>query len=232
MLSRREVAITMIKFESIIICLVIIVSASSCSPNSVITGSWKNNITPYYGTILAAGITQSVEAKSMIEKDLATALESKGMIVTKSIDEFPPKISGNPTKDDMLDKIRKTNTDAILTVTLVDKQTQSRYVPGSVGYTPIPVYGRFGGYYNYWVPQMYSPNYYTQEKVYYMETNVYDSKTEELVWSAETETVNPSNLSGFSQELANIIANKLEKDGIIRVKKTVQSDKPTASRSK
>lgn len=164
---------------------------------------------------MVAGLTQSIDAKRTIENSMSTALSSKGVAATKSIEVFPPNFGKDITKEDMLNSIRKKGADAILTVSLVDKQTESRYVPGTYGYTPIPMYNRFWGYYNYMYPTMYSPNYYTEEKIYYMETNLYDADTEELVWSAESETYNPDNLSGFSQTLANIIANKLENDGLI-----------------
>jgi len=220
---------TIKKLFAVVILTVIF---GACSPNSQITGSWKNtNVNARYDNIMVAGLTQNIEAKSTIEKDLTTALGEKGVTVVKSIDAFPTTFTKDVSKEEMLAKIRKQGADAILTVTLVDKQTESRYVPGSYGYAPMPMYGRFWGYYNYWGPMMYSPNYYTQDKIYYMETNVYDAKTEELVWSAESETYNPENLSGFSPELAKIIANKLVKDGIIvSGSKISQTDKQAVSR--
>jgi hypothetical protein len=219
-------------FKDLFLGVILIGIAGACSPSSQITGSWKNTkIETYYDKIMVAGLTPNVEAKSTIENDLTAALTAKGVVVIKSIDAFPQTFTKDVSKDEMLSKIRNQGADAILTVTLVDKQTESRYVPGTYGYAPMPMYNRFWGYYNYWGPTMYSPTYYTQDKIYYIETNVYDAKTEELVWSAESETYNPENLSGFSPELANIIAKKLEKDGIISVRNKIpQPDKQTVSK--
>ena len=198
--------------------LVVIGLFHSCSPSSQITGSWKNpKSAVQYNNILVAAMTSSVEAKSTVENDMVNSLVGKGIMVSKSLDVFPPNFGKDITKEEMMSKIRHRGSDAILTVTLVDKRTESRYLPGGYGYAPMPMYSRFWGYYNYMYPTMYNnPGYYRQDRIYYMETNLYDAQTENLIWSAQSETYNPKDLSGFSQELANIIANKLEKDGIIR----------------
>ena len=76
-----------------------------------------------------------------------------------------------------------------------------------------------------------NPAYYAQDCVYYLETNLYDARSEDLVWSAQSETYNPKDLSGFSQVLANQIVNKLEKDGLLRTNKLESPTKPAVSRS-
>lgn len=206
----------------------------SCSPSSQITGAWKNPKSAIqYSNILVAAMTNSIEAKSTVENNMVASLVGKGVMVSKSLDVFPPNFGKDITKEEMMSKIRQRGSDAILTVTLVDKKTESRYIPGSYGYAPVLTYNRFWGYYTYWYPTMYSnPGYYSQDRIYYMETNLYDTQTEELIWSAQSETYNPKNLSGFSQELANIIANKLEKDGIIRNSKIEYPAKRVVSRNR
>jgi hypothetical protein len=222
--------VQMKRIETVLISLGLISLLLACSPGSKITGSWKSNKLAHgYSTIMVAGLTGNIEAKRTVEDALTLSLQDKGVVVTKSTDAFPPSFTKDASKEDMLKKIRQQGTDAILTVTLVDKQTESRYVPGSYSYAPMPMYNRFWGYYNYWGPMSYSPNYYVQDKIYYLETNVYDADSEELVWSAESETYNPENLSGFSQELANILAIKLEKDGIIS-RKPARPDKKVVSK--
>ena len=112
---------------------------------------------------------------------------------------------------------RNTALHAIVAISLIGKETKPHYVPGSYGYAPMfNYYGRFWSPYGIWYPAVYSPGYFTHDKIFYLETNVYDVKTGELVWSAQSETYNPENLSGFSHELANLISDKLIKDGIFR----------------
>jgi hypothetical protein len=206
----------------------------SCSPSSHITGSWINpKESASYDDIMVVGMSSSVEAKSTVENDLAAALTARNIKVTRSLDVFPPNFGKDLTKDEMLSKIRQKGSDAILTVTLIDKTTESRYTPGTMAYAPMPMYYQFWGYYNYWYPTMYNnPGYYVQDRVYYLETNLYDARSEDLVWSAQSETYNPKDLSGFSQTLANQIVNKLEKDGLLRGNKLEVSPKRAVSRNR
>jgi hypothetical protein len=198
-----------------------LVLLAACSSSTQITGSWKNPAAkPAYNRIIVAALTTSVRARQTVENDLARELADNGIAVTKGFDVFPPSFteSKEPDKDAMLKKIRGENVDAIMTITLVDKETETRYVPGSYGYTPVTRYrwyGRFSGYYTNWYPTMISPGYYEENRVYFIETNLYDADTEELIWSAQSETYNPSDLSSFSAEFASIVVARMREDGVL-----------------
>ena len=135
------------------------------------------------------------------------------------METIPPKFIENENKkQEILNSIQANGSDGILTVTLLDKDTETRYVPGSGTYAPYPYYryyGTFWGYYDYWYPRFYDQGYYTQEKVYYIETNLYNADTEELIWSTQSETYNPDELDDFSEEFAEQIIDELENDDII-----------------
>jgi hypothetical protein len=209
--------------KKLIIVLVVAAFAYSCeTTNTIITGSWKNSKqNKSYHSILVAAITNHAVAKSTIEEELSAAFNANGMRAVKSIDEFPPTITASDSnRQTLMNKLTTSGTDAILTVSLLRKETDSRYVPGSFAYDPYSNFGyyrRFWGYYNYWYPQVYEPGYYTTERTYYMETNLYDAATEDLVWSAQSETYNPVDLPTFAQEFANLILDKMKKDGVITV---------------
>ena len=76
-------------------------------------------------------------------------------------------------------------------------------------------YGGFYNYYNYRYPAVYDPGYYTQDKTYFLETNLYDAETEKLLWSAQSRTYNPIDIDSFSEEFAGIIVARLKKEGLI-----------------
>lgn len=198
-----------------------VVLLAACSTSTQITGSWRNPAAkPGYNRIIVTALSKNARARQTVENDLAGQLADNGIAVTKGFDVFPPNFteSGEPDKDAMLKKIRGEKVDAILTVALVDKETETRYVPGSYGYTPITRYrwyGRFSGYYTQWYPTMVSPGYYEEDRVYFIETNLYDADSEELIWSAQSETYNPSDLASFSAEFAAVVVGKMREDGVI-----------------
>lgn len=188
----------------------------SCS-GIKITGVWKNPKQPLkaYGSMCVASLTSNNIARATIENDMAGALEKQGITAYKSMDEFPPGVKKDSlTKEDILSRMR-------------NKKTESRYVQeAGTPYTPFPrypYYADFSGYYSYWYPYAYNPSYYGQDKTYYIETNLYDSATEQLVWSAQSRTYNPSDLKGFSKEFRKIIVAKLKEDGMLKLSANLSS---------
>ena len=205
---------------------------ASCLSSTQITGSWKNPKQPAkaYSNVFVASLTSESVVRATVESDIASALEKQGITSYKSIDEFPPGIKKDSlTKEDILGRMHTKKADAILTVSLVRKETESRYVPGAgVPYVPFhiyPYYPDFGGYYSYWSPFIYNPGYYVQDRTYYMETNLYDSSTEQLVWSAQSRTYNPTDLKDFSKNLSKIIVAKLKEDGMLKPSANLSSRK-------
>ena len=210
------------KFSGIIwIGVLIMFFAFSCRTSSTtITGTWeKENVEKEFSHVLVAALTSNVGAKSTIEEHLGSVLQEKGLESSTSIDLLPPRfIDDENQKQKILNTIKDDGIDAILTVSLIDSDTETRYVPGSTTYAPYPAfryYGNFWGYYSHWSPRLYSPGYYSEDKVYYIETNLYDAQTEELIWSAQSQTYNPENLERFSGDFSREIVERLVEDNIL-----------------
>lgn len=199
---------------------------SSCVSTTMITGSWKSPsyYSKSYKSILVAALTNHVVAKSTVENDISKLLNKENIRVSKSIDLLPIKASNSDSsRTSILDKVRGKNIDAILTISLLKKETETHYTPGDYAYDPFryDYYRSFWGYYSYWYPYTYSEGYYSENTVYYIETNLYDVKTEDLVWSAQSKTYDVLNLRTFSNEFANSIVTKLKKDKILKTEKNV-----------
>ena len=188
-----------------VILVLLLASISACGTSTSITRSYKKPGTTVktYKKVFLSVIASDVATKQTIEDQLAAGLQTNGVEVVKSIDAFPPN-SEVGDKETLLNKIRSYNPDAIITVALIDKATEQRYVPGN-----------FYNYYSGWHSSVYSPGYYTNDKIYYLETNLYDATAEDLVWSAQSETYNPSNLESFIEGYRKAIRKKLQEDGII-----------------
>jgi hypothetical protein len=193
----------------------------SCGPSQKVTSSWKNpNFTSEkkYAKIFIVSVSSNQKVKLNLENEMAAAATAKGFQVVKSHDVFQPTFTREttPDKDIMLTKIREMGCDLIYMVTLIDKKSETRYVPGSM-YAPYPAYGYgFRGYYNYWYPMMYDPGYYTTDKTYFMEGDLFDVATETMIWSVQTESYNPSSIEKFSKELTQLMLDQAEKD--LRIK--------------
>jgi hypothetical protein len=199
----------------------------SCGPTQKITSSWINpelQEKPKYTKLFIMALAQNPNYKATIEQDLAYAANAKKLQVIKSSEFFQPNFTSSGSsapvdKEVILKKVREAGCDVIMTVALVDKKSETRYVPGTTTYSPYMGYGMgyagygFGGYYGYAYPSMYStPGYYTEDKTYFMQANLFDAATEKLIWAAQSEAYDPTKISTFSKEYADLLVERLNRD--------------------
>jgi hypothetical protein len=198
----------------------------SCSPSTRITGSWVDPSSRGKmlngKTIFVASLTSNIKVRTNLENNLERQPAFGNVKVVKSIDffsaDFYKKI---PPEQQLISQIKQSGADLILTISLINKDSETRYVPGNSGYAPYPYYRWYGGfysYYNYWRPMFYEPGYYVTDKIYFMETNLYEISSNKLVWSAQSQTVNPGSIDNFVTTYPKVLADQLVKDGLLPAK--------------
>jgi hypothetical protein len=194
-----------------------------CGASQEVTNFWENpKKSEYrpYKTIFIMALTQNAAARNTVETDLAAMTEERGFKAIKSVDALPGTFTkpAPTSKEDMLAKLRELNCDAIFTVSLIDVKSEQRYVPGTTtyatAYAPYPqynYYGNFYGYYSTMYPAVSTPGYYTEDKTYFIEGNLYDARTEEIQFSMQSKAWNPSSLTSLSRDYARLLARELNK---------------------
>ena len=98
---------------------------------------------------------------------------------------------------------------------LADIEKETSYVPGS---SPT-YYGGYGRYYGYGAGYYGSSGYYTTDKNYYVETTVYSVNPDKLLWTGTTKTINPSKVEKMVNEIADVVTDKMKKEGFLVVSK-------------
>jgi hypothetical protein len=204
------------------LCAGLMLLAVACGTTTTITSSWRKPAASAnsYDNIFIAALTSNIPAKQRVEDGLQQILQQKGLKVEKSTDVFPPDFSTltGQKHELILSKIRSTGADGILTIALLKQETETHWVPGSGYWNPGMRYGyynTFWGYYNNWYPQIYSPGYYDEQKVYYLETNLFNARNEQLIWAAQSKTYDPVNLQSFLKGYVQSIYEQMKKDGLI-----------------
>jgi hypothetical protein len=79
----------------------------------------------------------------------------------------------------------------------------------------MPGYGGYWGGYGYAAPIYYTPGYYTTDKKYLVETNVYSVDQDKLVWSGTTSSMNPSKIDTTTAEIADAVIEKMKDEGFL-----------------
>ena len=213
-------------------------SLSTCGPTVKVTASWVNRekipVEPYKSMFIIA-LIENLDAKQLYENELAKAAEARGLKVYKSIEAFGPVGIKDiaPHKKYFDQKLKDLNCETIFTLALVDAQSETRYVPGSTtmyapygysgyggygGFSGYGAYGGFGGYYGYSTAVMASPGYYTTDKTYFLEANLFDVKTEEILLSIQSKAENPGSLEKSSKEYTQTLMDEVKKLGLNRKK--------------
>jgi hypothetical protein len=193
----------------------LIIGIQGCETTQKVTYSWKNpsfkSDKPYKKIFLAA-IVNNPHVRTHLEEEMGKVALREGFTIERSLDYFPISFRERTpaSREKMMDKIKELECDLIFTITLVDKQSETRYVQSGLGfYGPFPAYGlQFRGFYSYWYPYYYDPGYYVTDKTYFMEGNLFDSESETMIWSVQTKTINPGSIERFSSDLVTLILEK------------------------
>ena len=205
-----------------IIILSIILNA--CSSSKLPEGVWVNKdraTDKTYSSLFIVVMTADIEARVKLESSLAAAAMKKGFKAVKSVDVMPgslkdPKV---PEKDSLVIKVKASGCDAVLISSLLKKGENIGYTPGTTVYAQMPDYtwsGSYFGYYTYWAPLVSQPSYYTNDKNYLMQTNLYDAASGEIMWSVQSQILNPSSLKDFSKTYTADLISKLQKGKILK----------------
>jgi hypothetical protein len=189
------------------------VLAVSCGPSTRIEKSWKDpqesKTLNDMKKVLIVCFAESETSRRQAEEMLAARLQGRGVA------SYGYKVVAEKGADAsaLTDAIKADGFDAAIVTRLIDKEKETSYVPGTITY---PYYAGFRGYYGYGYGAYATPGYYVQDKIYYIETNVYDLTADKLVWSAVTSTTNPGKMEKSLNEIADVLAQKMRKDGFLR----------------
>ena len=217
----------MTKWTIVSLALILMTGVSSCSNSSMrIMATWINKkdmpvAQPGKHKIFIFVMTQNYEAQVNLETDLAAAAEKRGIQTVKSIDAFGPIITVDklPKSEVLLKAIRDLGCDAIFTVAVVDQQSQTYYNPGSASvglFVPYSGYGYgYSGYYAY-SPAFYTPGYYTTEKTYFIESNLFNANTEKMLMSMQSKVVNPPTIIKASKQYTDMLVTELQAHGFMK----------------
>lgn len=216
-----------------VVCFVLVLSCST--PATKITGSWKDPNATSYKDFFIAVLSKNQQVRQQLEGDIADRLKRAHVNVTRSLEVFPhsEKVETPEEKKAAIEKIKNLGHDAIMVIKLVNKTEDTRYVAGTNSYAPTNIgigtgynlqttgapppgqYGAFGMYYLDNYGSHTTPGYYQMDQAYFLESNLFDAKTEKLVWSAQSEVFNPANLPSASGDFSFVMVDALKKGNLI-----------------
>ena len=178
----------------------------------------------FFKKVMVIGIAQDQNARRAFEDALVAAIAKEGGTAQASIGVLPNE--EQISEDQLHAAIDAGGFDAVLItrVLSVDKSQkytppnkynnpQTRYYPASPGWG----YG-YGGYYGFYgttFAEVHEPGYFETSTTLRLETNLYSVATNELVWTGQSETIDPQSIDDARISMTQAVAKKLKAERFI-----------------
>lgn len=217
---------------ALIIIVFVGVSVMGCKPTELV-GSWKNPEveTEDYKKIGVVTLSPNMNGRAVLETEMAGALRAAGAPVIATFDIFPlagrtelikeMELTDEEVKEHIRERIEEFDFDAILVMAVLDVQKEEHYHSGSsfsASFPTYPVYGYgYAGYYGYVYNTVYTPGYYETSSTYFLESNLYDVASEQLLWTGQTRTKDPKSIDKEAAEIAKLIVHELKTKGALKI---------------
>lgn len=158
--------------------------------------------------VLVVGMTSDPAMKGVFEDGMVTLLGEQGVQAVAAHSVIPQ--GGKPTKEQLQEAVKEGGFQEVLVTRPAGVDERTEYVPGG----PMP-YGGFYDYYMGFYPMAYDPGYFTTTRTYKIVTNIYNAETNKLIWSATSESQDPSNRTSAAEAVEKTMVKRLEKDGLV-----------------
>ena len=173
----------------------------ACGPSTKLEKSWADpsfslKPSPYKKVLVVAPLKDAASqriAEDKIVKQIKAGTGIPSYSYLKSTDTDEKLLQAQLVKDGF---------DGIIVMHLTDVEKSVTYNPGT----------SYGGWYGY---RSYTPGYYSEDKTFLVETNMYSVKDDKLMWSGTTASLNPRSFDKSMDEIIYTIKTELQKKGIL-----------------
>ena len=199
---------------------------SSCSSVTDIEGTWKKPATSAkkYTKIVVLGLYNDVVKRSTVENAIVSEMRRNGIVAVSGNSVLPHDLIDTDkdgkvdqkNKELIIEKLTKDGIDGAFVFKVEDIKESENYVPGTSYYTPYSGYYPFTNYYWSSYDRVYTPGYYTKTTSLYFVSNFYNVKDEQLLWSTQSKTMNPTSLSDFAKSYSQAVVEDFLSSGVIK----------------
>ncbi len=174
-----------------------------------------------FDKLLVIGMSTNVVARATVEDELVYFLRMKGINAIAASSVLPPnrRVVSEPAEVQK-QKLIDAGYDGVMAISLLEKKDETKYVQGTGTYAPVTFYGgHYQSLYTYY-PHMYSnvyqPGYYVNSQTIILNTSLFNVNDGELLWSAQSKTVDPASLDEFANSYSKSMVTHLLKKEILK----------------
>jgi len=201
--------------------LVAFLPLAGCS-STTLTASWKNSeYRNSVNMVYIVGVSKNETTRRIFEDSFKQELANYGV---RGFVSYLDISAEEDNKDNIMREAVKSRTDSILISRMVKQRTETVETPGRIttyktrSYSPYsysPHYRYYDDYYSHRYETIYEPPTISQYDVATIESNLYDTVSGELIWSAQLETVMDGNLDRLINDFIGVVINDLKAKRLI-----------------
>jgi len=204
-----------------IILITLLSTLCACSATRL-AGTWINP--EYQGKrfhkVLVMGVCQNETYRRIFEDSMSRELMKRGIRAEPGYTLFPT--AKKPDKAAIAGEISGQGFDALIISQMTGKMTEEVVHPGytyflgaPLWYEP-PLYDRdWFDYYSRSYDIVHEPAYVSSYQVVTVQSNIYDTATNDLIWSATSETVMDRDVNALIDSLVNTLIDGMKAKGLI-----------------
>jgi hypothetical protein len=194
---------------------VALIVLNSCG-GSNLTYVWKD---PRYGggyltSVMVVGVSEDVARRRLFEELFVREFEKRGLKAVASIKVLGPDT--RLTRATVKAEADRQRVDAVLATRLISAGKEETYQPPSVSTMPSGYARSLDLYFYGFGGQSAYPGTRGKHYVVRLETNVFDTDTEKLIWTASSQTIEPESVREIIESLCENVMNRLQEDRLLR----------------
>ncbi|MBT8435307.1 MAG: hypothetical protein KJN95_11610 [Gammaproteobacteria bacterium] len=199
-----------IPFRPILFVLALLVLSACATKRPAMEWRDEGFSTVFDNILIIAAIERSTRRR-VYEDEFVEALETLNVEATPSYELMTSSLT--VSRQTVEAAIRGQDIDAVLVTRLLGVKEEEVYQPPTS-------YDHHRGYHRYYLHALENDNraYYRRFKVLTLETNIYDAATNQLIWSMQSESIEPSVPRNLIEEQIALTIRTLQARGLIVAK--------------
>jgi len=218
--------VTKSKLGKLFVFLVVVSALAACNkaktsiPQSYRNPGYEQTV---FKKLFVIGVAENDESRQAFENAFAKAIVDEGGRAERSWSVLPK--STQLEEEEIRAALKAGNFDGVLITRLLSVDKEQEYTPASTYNKPRTRYysGGSGGLYGYGFygfygttyAKVHEPGYFETSTTIRLETNLYSVANDGLVWTGQSETVDPESIPDARESMTTAVAKRLKEEKLI-----------------
>jgi hypothetical protein len=199
--------------RSLLLAAALAFGGAGCASTQIVN-QWANPeyVSPRFKKILVIGVSKQESIRRTFEDAFVARLKAEGIEAESSYRYIPE--DGEVDEARLQEAVKQAQADGAIVTRLVRVEKKTDVIPGSYYPAPGATFGFYRGYSAAWLGYYDPPRIY-QYEVYISETSLYDTRTNQLIWSGTVKTKDPGDINKEIKDYVDIVVDALKSKNLL-----------------